>query len=89
MQSGTKLLDPYVDNYDMVRAEPTEASLDHGANVCGAVLYGMGLAGKMETDTVDNPVVSVEHLECFPLQKLIIQKRIIRCIQRLTLLKKW
>lgn len=69
VQSGTKLLDPYVDNYDMVRAEPTEASLDHGANVCGAVLYGMGLAGKMETDTVDNPVVSVESFRVFPAAK--------------------
>lgn len=69
VQSGTKLLDPYVDNYDMVRAEPTEASLDHGANVCGAVLYGTGLAGKMETDTVDNPVVSVESFRVFPAAK--------------------
>lgn len=69
VQSGTKLLDPYVDNYDMVKAEPTEASLDHGANVCGAVLYGMGLAGKMETDIVDNPVVSVESFRVFPAAK--------------------
>ena len=69
VQSGTKLLDPYVDNYDMVRAEPTEAGLDHGANVCGAVLYGTGLAGKMETDTVDNPVVSVESFRVFPTAK--------------------
>ena len=69
VQSGTKLLDPYVENYDMVRAEPTEASLDHGANVCGAVLYGTGLAGKMETDTVDNPVVSVESFRVFPAAK--------------------
>ena len=30
VQSGTKLLDPYVENYDMVRAEPTEASLIMG-----------------------------------------------------------
>lgn len=69
VQSGTKLLDPYVENYDMVRAEPTEASLDHGANVCGAVLYGTGLVGKMETDTVDNPVVSVESFRVFPAAK--------------------
>ena len=69
VQSGTKLLDPYVDNYDMVKAEPTEASLDHGANVCGAVLYGMGLVGKMETDIVDNPVVSVESFRVFPAAK--------------------
>ena len=69
VQSGTKLLDPYVENYDMVRAEPTEACLDHGANVCGAVLYGTGLVGKMETDTVDNPVVSVESFRVFPAAK--------------------
>lgn len=69
VQSGTKLLDPYVENYDMVKAEPTEASLDHGANVCGAVLYGTGLVGKMETDTVDNPVVSVESFRVFPAAK--------------------
>lgn len=69
VQSGTKLLDPYVENYDMVRAEPTEASLDHGANVCGAVLYGTGLVGKMETDIVDNPVVSVESFRVFPAAK--------------------
>ena len=69
VQSGTKLLEPYVENYDMVRAEPTEASLDHGANVCGAVLYGTGLVGKMETDTVDNPVVSVESFRVFPAAK--------------------
>lgn len=69
VQSGTKLLDPYVDNYDMVKAEPTEASLDHGANVCGAVLYGMGLVGQMETDIVDNPVVSVESFRVFPAAK--------------------
>ena len=69
VQSGTKLLDPYVENSDMVRAEPTEASLDHGANVCGAVLYGTGLVGKMETDTVDNPVVSVESFRVFPAAK--------------------
>ncbi len=69
VKSGTKLLDPYIENYDMVRAEPTEASLDHGANVCGAVLYGTGLVGKMETDTVDNPVVSVESFRVFPAAK--------------------
>lgn len=69
VQSGTKLLDPYVENYDMVKAEPTEASLDHGANVCGAVLYGTGLVGKMKTDTVDNPVVSVESFRVFPAAK--------------------
>lgn len=66
VQSGTKLLDPYVDNYDMVIAAPTEESLNHGANVCGAILYGTGLAGKMETDTVDNPVVSIESFRVFP-----------------------
>lgn len=64
--SGTKLLDPYVDNYDMVKAEPTEESLNHGANVCGAILYGTGLAGKMETDTVDNPLVSIESFRVLP-----------------------
>ena len=69
VQSGTKLLDPYVDNYDMVSAEPTETSLNHGANVCGAVLYGTGLAGKMENDTVDNPLVSVESFRVFPTAK--------------------
>lgn len=70
VQSGTKLLDPYVDSYDMVKAEPTEASLNHGANVCGAILYGTGLAGKMETDTVDNPVVSIESFRVFPSEKI-------------------
>lgn len=63
---GTKLLDPYVNNYDMVNSEPTESSLDHGANVCGAVLYGTGLYGKMETDIVDNPVVSIESFRVLP-----------------------
>lgn len=66
VQSGTTLLDPYVDNYDMVTAEPTEESLNHGANVCGAILYGTGLAGKTENDTVDNPVVSIESFRVLP-----------------------
>ncbi len=66
VQSGTKLLDPYVTNYDLVDTEPTESSLDHGASVCGAILYGTSLTGKMESDRVENPVVSVESFRMFP-----------------------
>lgn len=66
VQKGTKILDPYVENYDMVKAKPTENSINHGTSVCGAVLYGTSLAGKTENDTVDNPVVSVESFRVFP-----------------------
>lgn len=69
VQNGTRLLDPFVENHDMVNAEPTEYSLDHGACVCGAVLYGTGLAGKIESDSVDNPLVSVESFRVFPTAK--------------------
>ena len=69
VQQGTKLLDPYVDNYDMVETEPTESGLEHGSNVCGAVLFGTGLAGKMESDSVENPVVSVDSFRVFPTKK--------------------
>lgn len=88
VQSGTKLLDPYVDNYDMVSAEPTETSLNHGANVCGAVLYGTGLAGKMEMIRWIIRWFPLNHSECFQQQKLIIRKLTIRCTQRLILLKR-
>lgn len=66
VQDGTKLLDPYVSKYDMVEAKPAENRLEHGANVCGAVLYGTSLAGKTENDSVDNPAVSVESFRVFP-----------------------
>ena len=69
VQRGTKLLDPYVDIKDMVDADPTDRGLEHGSNVCGAVLYGTGLAGKTKSDTVDNPVVSVESFRVFPAKK--------------------
>lgn len=68
VQNGTRLLDPYVTNYDMVSGQPTQRSLDHGSGVCGAVLYG-NLYGKTEFDKVDNPVVSVESFRVFPTEK--------------------
>lgn len=66
VQRGTTLLDPYVEVNDMVEAEPTGSGLEHGSNVCGAVLYGTGLIGKTEKDVVDNPKVSVESFRVFP-----------------------
>lgn len=68
IQEGTKLLEPFVTNYDMVEEKPTEKGLDHGAGVCGAALYG-NLAGKTEVDEVENPVVSVESFRVFPAKK--------------------
>ena len=68
VQNGTRLLDPYVINYDMVSGQPTTVGLDHGSGVCGAVLYG-NLCGKTEHDKVDNPVVSVESFRVFPTEK--------------------
>lgn len=70
VKKGTRLLDPFVDLKDMVDAEPTDRGLEHGSNVCGAVLYGTGLADKTESDTVDNPIVSVESFRVFPAKKL-------------------
>lgn len=52
----------------MVEEKPTVKGLDHGAGVCGAVLYG-NLAGKTEMDEVENPVVSVESFRVFPAKK--------------------
>lgn len=69
VKRGTRLLDPFVDIYDMVQGNPTDGSLEHGSNVCGAVLYGTGLAGKTESDTVDNPMVSVESFRVFPTKR--------------------
>lgn len=69
VQNGTRLLEPYVTNYDMVSSQPTQRSLDHGSGVCGAVLYG-NLYGKTESDKVDNPVVSVESFRVFPTEKM-------------------
>ena len=68
IQDGTELLEPFVTNHDMVEEKPTLKGLDHGAGVCGAVLYG-NLAGKTEVDEVDNPVVSVESFRVFPAKK--------------------
>lgn len=68
VHEGTELLDPFVTNYDMVEEKPTVKGLDHGAGVCGAVLYG-NLAGKTEMDEVENPVVSVESFRVFPAKK--------------------
>ncbi|MCD7923136.1 MAG: S8 family peptidase [Clostridiales bacterium] len=68
VQKGTKLLDPFVNGYDMVNGTPTQRSLDHGAGVCSAILYG-SLNGKTELDRVENPVVSVESFRVFPTQK--------------------
>lgn len=68
VQVGTELLDPFVQNYDMVEEMPTVKGLEHGAGVCGAALYG-NLAGKTEMDEVDNPVVSVESFRVFPAKK--------------------
>lgn len=70
VKRGTRLLDPFVDIHDMVEADPKDRGLEHGSNVCGAVLYGTGLAGKTESDTVDNPMVSVESFRVFPAKKL-------------------
>lgn len=69
VKRGTRLLDPFVDLNDMVEANPTDEGLEHGTNVCGAVLYGTGLAGKTASDTVDNPMVSVESFRVFPAKK--------------------
>ena len=68
IQDGTELLEPFVTNHDMVEEKPTVKGLDHGAGVCGAVLYG-NLAGKTEMDEVENPVVSVESFRVFPAKK--------------------
>lgn len=68
VQKGTKLIEPFIRNYDMVEEKPTIKGLDHGAGVCGAVLYG-NLAGKTEMDEVENPVVSVESFRVFPAKK--------------------
>lgn len=68
VQSGTTLLEPFITNHNMVKEKPTEKSLDHGAGVCGAALYG-NLAGKTEVDEVENPVVSVESFRVFPARK--------------------
>lgn len=68
IQEGMKLLEPFVTNYDMVEEKPTVKGLDHGAGVCGAVLYG-NLAGKTAMDEVENPVVSVESFRVFPAKK--------------------
>lgn len=69
VQSGTRLLDPYVNNYDMVDDEAIESAQDHASGVCGAILYGTDLRGKTETDRVENPVVSVESFRVIPAKK--------------------
>lgn len=69
IQDGTELLEPFVTNHDMVEEKPTVKGFDHGAGVCGAVLYG-NLAGKTEMDEVENPVVSVESFRVFVLKSL-------------------
>lgn len=66
VKRGTRLLDPFVKLNDMVETNPTDGGLEHGSNVCGAVLYGTGLAGKTAMDTVDNPMVSVESFRVLP-----------------------
>lgn len=68
VQEGTELLEPFVTNHDMVEEKAIVKGFDHGAGVCGAVLYG-NLAGKMEMDEVENPVVSVESFRVFPAKK--------------------
>lgn len=69
VKSGTRLLDPYVTNYDMVEDAATEHAQDHASEVCGAILYGTNLRGKTDTDRVENPVVSVESFRVFPAKK--------------------
>lgn len=68
VKENTTLLEPFVTNYDMVKEEAIEKGLNHGSGVCGAVLYG-NLAGKMENDIVEEPVVSVESFRVFPTRK--------------------
>jgi len=69
VKSGTRLLDPYVTNYDMVDDTAVENAQDHASGVCGAILYGTNLRGKTEKDKVENPVVSVESFRVFPTKK--------------------
>ena len=68
IKKGTYLLDPFVTNHDMVEEEPTINGLEHGAGVCGAVLYG-NLSEKIIVGEVENPVVSVESFRVFPTKK--------------------
>lgn len=68
IQEGSPLLTPFVTNYDMVDVVATEAGLDHGSGVCGAILYG-NLSGMTSTDIVDMPDVSVESFRVFPAKK--------------------
>lgn len=69
VKTGTRLLDPYVTNYDMVDDAAMENAQDHAAGVCGALLYGTNLRGKTDADRVENPVVSVESFRVFPTRK--------------------
>lgn len=69
VKAGTRLLDPYVTNYDMVEEPAIESAQDHASGVCGAILYGIGLRGKTENDRVDQPVVSIESFRIFPTSK--------------------
>lgn len=68
-RTGTRLLDPYVTNYDMVDDKAVESAQNHASGVCGAILYGTNLRGKTEMDRVENPVVSVESFRVFPAKK--------------------
>lgn len=69
IKSGTRLLDPYVTNHDMVDEAAIEHAQDHASGVCGAILYGTSLRGKTDVDKVENPVVSIESFRVFPTKK--------------------
>lgn len=68
------LLKGYVKARDIVNAESTKRSIQHGTGVCGAILYGH-LGGKTITDELENPAVFVESFRVLPTNNQISSVR--------------